>query len=60
MRKLIVAVALVIALLGAVGLGSAHALVSAHPVAAHTHLLVDGTVTPYGPVCPGGGSTNCG
>jgi len=57
---MMLAIALTLALLGAIGLGSAHELSSAHPLAAHTHLLADGTVTPYAPVCPGGGSTNCG
>jgi hypothetical protein len=61
MRKLMLAVALIVALLGAIGLGSAHELSNVHPVATtHMHVLVDGTATPYGPVCPGGGSTNCG
>lgn len=60
MRKLMLVVALVVTLLGAIGLGSARSLTSVHPVAAHTQLLVDGTPTPYGPVCPGGSSTNCG
>jgi hypothetical protein len=61
MRKLMLAIALIVALLGAIGLGSAHALSAAQPVvAAHTHLLVSGSPTPYGPVCPGGSSTGCG
>lgn len=60
MRKFFVGVALVVALLGAIGLGSAHSLTTVHPLATQSHLLVDGTPTPYGPVCPGGGSTNCG
>ena len=61
MHKLLLIVALTVALLGAIGLGSAHALPTAQPVAAtHTHLLVSGSPTPNTPVCPGGGSTNCG
>lgn len=61
MQKLLLVVALTVALLGAIGLGSAHELSTVHPVAAtHTHLLADGTPTPYAPVCPGGGSGSCG
>ncbi len=60
MRKLMLVVALMAMLLGAIGLGSAQALASVQPVAAHTHLLVDGSPTPNTPVCPGGGSGSCG
>jgi hypothetical protein len=58
MRKLMFVVALTIALLGAIGLGSAHELSSAHSVATHTHLLVDGTPTPL-TLCGGSASTFC-
>ena len=58
MQKLMFVVVLTIALLGAIGLGSAHALSAAQPVAAHTHLLVDGTVTPL-VQCGGSAPTFC-
>ncbi|HET9112175.1 MAG TPA: hypothetical protein VFN78_15200 [Ktedonobacterales bacterium] len=52
MRNLFVRIALVLALLGAFGVGASHALSIIHPVATHIHQLA-------GPVCPGGGSTGC-
>lgn len=60
MRKLLVAAALTLALLGAIGAGSARTSATIRPVAAHAQLLADGGSTPYTPVCPGGGSTTCG
>ena len=53
MRNLFVRIALVLALLGAFGVGASHALSSMHPVATHVHQLA-------GPVCPGGASGTCG
>ena len=52
MRNLLVRIALVLALLGAFGVGASHALSTVHPVAAPAHQLA-------GPVCPGGSSTGC-
>jgi hypothetical protein len=50
---------LTIALLGAIGLGSAHTLSAAQPVAAaHSQPLVDGTVTPLAQ-CGGSAPTFC-
>jgi len=60
MRKLLVATALVLALLGAIGAGSARTSAGVRPVAPHAQLLADSGSTPYTPVCPGGGSTTCG
>jgi hypothetical protein len=53
MRNLLVRIALVLALLGAFGVGASHVLSTVHPVATHVHQLA-------GPVCPGGSSTGCG
>ena len=59
MRKLLVAAALVLALLGAIGAGSARSSAGVRPVTARAQILADGGSTPYTPVCPGGGSTTC-
>jgi hypothetical protein len=59
MQKLMFIVVLTIALLGAIGLGSAHTLSAAQPVAAaHSQPLVDGTVTPLAQ-CGGSAPTFC-
>jgi len=52
MRNLLVRIALVLALLGAFGVGASHALSAMRPVATHVHQLA-------GPVCPGSSSTGC-
>ena len=58
MRKLFVAAALVLALLGAVGAGSARPAAGVRPVAAHTQLLADGGSTPQ-TLCGGAAPTYC-
>lgn len=60
MRKLLIATTLTLALLGAMGLGSARSLAGFHALTAHTQLLASSATTPYTPVCPGGSSTSCG
>lgn len=59
MRRLLIGIALVVALLGAIGLGSAQPALAVHTGATSSHALVDGGGTPLTPVCPGGGSTSC-
>ncbi len=59
MRRLLIGVALFVALLGAIGLGSAQSALAVHAGAVFSHALVDGGGTPQAPVCPGGGSTSC-
>lgn len=58
MRKLLVAAALVLALLGAIGAGSAHTSAGVRPVAAHAQLLADSGSTPQ-TLCGGGAPTYC-
>lgn len=60
MRKLFLAATLTLALLGAASLGSGHSLSGFHTLAAHSQMLTSNAITPYTPVCPGGGSTTCG
>ncbi|HEY7974958.1 MAG TPA: hypothetical protein VID72_06420 [Ktedonobacterales bacterium] len=60
MRTLLIGIALFVALLGAVGLGSARPSLALHAGAAQSHLLVDGGATPNTPVCPPGGAGSCG
>lgn len=60
MRRLLIGMALVVALLGAIGLGAAQPALALHMGAMSSHtLVVDGGGTPQTPVCPGGGSTSC-
>lgn len=56
MRKLLIATALVLALLGVVGAGSARALSATHAVAAHSQQTAD--VTPQ-TLCGGSSSAFC-
>ncbi len=60
LRMLAMGMGVGIALLGVIGLGSVRSAATMLPIAAHAQLLADGTPTPAGPVCPGGGSTSCG
>jgi len=59
MRRLLIGMALFVALLGAIGLGSAQPSLAVHSAVTSSHALVDGGGTPLAPVCPGGGSTSC-
>ncbi len=58
MRKLLIAATLTLALLGAIGAGSARSTAAIHPVAAHAQLLADGGATPQ-TLCGGAASTYC-
>jgi len=58
MRKLLIAATFALALLGAVGAGSARSSAGVRPVAAHTQLLADGGSTPY-TLCGGAAPTYC-
>lgn len=60
MRALLLSIALFVALLGVFALGFVRPPLAVQTAPAHSHLLVDGGATPNAPVCPGGGSTNCG
>lgn len=60
MRSFLLAIALFVALLGALGLGFARPALAVHAATAHSHLLVAGGATPNEPVCPGGSSGSCG
>lgn len=57
MRKLLIAATLTLALLGAIGAGSAHSTATIRPVAAHAQLLADGG-TPQ-TLCGGAAPTYC-
>lgn len=59
MRKLLVVVALVLALLSAIGMGAGRSVAAAYSSAVQSHQLAS-HVTPLDPICPGGSSTSCG
>jgi hypothetical protein len=60
MRTLSIGIALFVALVGAIGLGSVRPSLALHAGVAPSHSLVDGGATPNTPVCPNGGAGACG
>lgn len=60
MRALLIGIALFVALVGMVGLGSARPSLAVHVGATQSHALVDGGGTPQTPICPNGSAGSCG